>query len=210
MLNAIWLAMIFLSVVVGIFMGRVDQVVAAVTNSAKLGFEFALSLTGVMALWLGMMRIAADSGLVDKLARGLKPILRPLFPEVPIDDPAMGAILMNIAANMFGLGNAATPFGLQAMKELQRLNARAEEASDAMCTLLALNTSSLQLIPATAIAFLAANGGTHPNSIIVSSLLATLCSTLVAIIAVKKLAKLSFFRLKPVVLDRIDEREGTL
>lgn len=208
MLNKIWLGMIFLSVIVGVFLGRIDQVVQAVTSSARLGFEVALGLTGVMALWLGIMRIASESGLVDKLARGLRPVMRPLFPDVPVDDPAMGAILMNIAANMLGLGNAATPFGLQAMKELKRLNTHAEEASDAMCTFLAINTSSVQLIPATAIAFLAANGGIHPNSIIVSSFIATMISTTVGIIAVKKLAKLPFYRLRPIILGNVSESEG--
>ena len=134
--------------------------------------------------------------------------MRPLFPDVPVDDPAMGAMLLNIAANMLGLGNAATPFGLQAMKELKRLNTHAEEASDAMCTFLAINTSSVQLIPATAIAFLAANGGAHPNSIIVTSLIATSISTAVGIIAVKQLARLSFYRLRPIVLNHVSETEG--
>lgn len=194
MLNAIWLGMIFLSVIVGLIEGRIDQVVQAVTNSAKLGFDIALGLAGIMALWLGIMHIASVSGLVDHLARFLKPVLRPLFPDVPEDDPAMGAMLMNIAANMFGLGNAATPFGLNAMKELKRLSPYGDEASDAMCTFLAINTSSIQLIPVTAIAFLAANGGTHPNSIVVTSLMATIISTTVAIFSVKQLAKLPVFR----------------
>ncbi len=207
MLNKIWLGMIFLSVIVGAFLGRLDNVVQAATASARLGFEVALGLTGVMALWLGMMRIASESGLVDKLAYSLRSVMRPLFPDVPVDDPAMGAILMNIAANMLGLGNAATPFGLQAMKELKRLNTHAEEASDAMCTFLAINTSSMQLVPATAIAFLAANGSTHPNSIIVSSLVATTISTTVGIFAVKKLAKLPFFQREPIILGHGSEGE---
>ncbi len=195
MLNAIWLSMIILSVIVGVIQGRIDQVVLAVTDSAKLGFQIALSLTGIMALWLGIMSVASKSGLVKRFAYALRPILRPLFPEVPIDHPAMGAIVLNIAANMLGLANAATPFGLQAMKELQRLNSQAKTASNAMCTFLAINTSSVQLIPATAIAFLAANGSAHPTSIIISALLATSVSTLVAIIAVKKLANLPRYRL---------------
>ncbi len=188
--------MLFLSVIVGVIQGRIDQVVHAVTDSAKLGFEIALALSGIMALWLGIMRIASESGLVERFARALKPVMRPLFPDVPVEDPAMGAMVLNIAANMLGLANAATPFGLQAMKELQRLNNNAQEASNAMCTFLAINTSSVQLIPATAIAFLAANGSMHPGNVIFSALAATLVSTAVAIIAVKKLAKLPAYRIK--------------
>ncbi|GGI91813.1 nucleoside recognition domain-containing protein [Legionella impletisoli] len=195
MLNAIWLGMIFLSVIVGFIQGRLDQVVHAVTDSAKLGFEVALGLTGIMALWLGIMGIASESGLINTFARVLRPVMKRLFPEVPVDHPAMGAMVMNISANMLGLANAATPFGLQAMKELQRLNTHAHTASNAMCTFLAVNTSSVQLIPATAIAFLAANGNLHPSNVIISSLLATSVSTIVGIVAVKQFAKLSYFKM---------------
>jgi spore maturation protein A len=195
MLNIIWLSMILISIIVGIIEGQLDAVVKAVTDSAKLGFEVSLGLVGMMSLWLGIMSIATESGLVSILARGLKPILKRLFPDVPVDHPAMGAMVMNIAANMLGLGNAATPFGLKAMKELQSLNKHAEIATNAMCTFLAINTSSVQLIPATAIAYLAANGSTNPSSIIVSSLIATTASTVVALIAVFYLAKLPMFRI---------------
>ena len=196
MLNIIWLSMLFLSVIVGFWQGRLDQVVTAVTDSAKFGFELALGLTAIMSLWLGIMRIASESGLIQVFARALQPIMRRLFPDVPVDDPAMGAMIMNIAANMLGMGNAATPFGLQAMKELQRLNQEVSTASNAMCTFLAINTSSIQLIPTTAIAYLAANGAVQPNSIIASTLLATVISTIVALLAVKQLAKLPMYRLK--------------
>lgn len=196
MLNKIWLGMVFLAVIVGAIEGRIEQVVRAVTDSAKLGFEVALGLAGIMTLWLGIMGIASESGLVNHLARALQPIMRRLFPEVPTDHPAMGAMLLNIAANMLGLANAATPFGLQAMKELQRLNTHVHTASNAMCTFLAINTSSVQLIPATAIAMLAANGGINPSSIIFSSLVATSVSTIVGLIAVTQLAKLPMYRIK--------------
>lgn len=196
MLNAIWFGMIIVSVIVGLIQGRLDQVVIAITDSAKTGFELALGLAGIMALWLGIMSIASESGLVNKIASFLRPVMRYLFPEVPEDHPAMGAMVMNISANMLGLANASTPLGLQAMKELQRLNNHAQEASNAMCTFLAINTSSVQLIPATAIAFLAANGSLNPGSVIISSLIATSASTLVAIIAVKKLAKLPRYQIQ--------------
>lgn len=198
MLNTIWLAMLFLSVIVGIIQGRIDDVVRAITDSAKLGFEVALGLTGILALWMGILAIASQSGLIDHLARALRPVMRRLFPEVPVDDPAMGAMLLNIAANMLGLANAATPFGLQAMKELQRLNTHIHTASNAMCTFLAINTASIQLIPATAIAFLAANGSLHPSSVIITSMIASSVSTLVAIVSVKQLAKLPKYRLTTV------------
>lgn len=196
MLNIIWLGMIFISVVVGIIQGRLDLVVKAVTDSARLAFEIALGLAGIMSLWLGIMSIATESGLVSKLGTLLKPILKRLFPDIPHDHPAMGAIVMNIAANMLGLANAATPFGLQAIKELQSLNENTKVATNSMCMFLALNTSSVQLIPATAIAYLATNGSTNPSSVILSSLLATSISTLVAIIAVKRLATWSCFKMK--------------
>lgn len=185
--------MILISIVVGVIEGRIDEVVRAVTDSAKLGFEIALGLAGIMCLWLGIMSIATESGLIKILGKVLRPVLRWLFPDVPTDHPAMGAIALNISANMLGLANAATPFGLQAMKELQTLNQHARVASNSMCTFLAINTSSVQLIPATAIAYLAANGSTNPTSVVFSSLVATIISTIVAIISVKHLAKLPIF-----------------
>lgn len=210
MLNAIWLGMIILSVVVGFIEGRIDEVVLAVSTYAKLGFEIALGLTGILTLWLGIMAIATESGLIQTFARLLAPIFRPLFPEIPEGDKAIGAVILNIAANMLGLGNAATPFGLQAMKELQRLNPNTDVASNAMCTFLAINTSSVQLIPATAIAFLAANGSHDPTSIVVSSLIATTISTIVAIIAVKNLAKWPYFKIKEKPSPLIGQSEAEL
>lgn len=198
MLNLIWLGMMCLAVVVGLIQGHLNDVVQAVMSSAKVAFELALGLSGIMALWLGIMNIASESGLITHLARALQPIMRRLFPDVPVDHPAMGAMILNISANMLGLANAATPFGLAAMKELQRLNPHVHTASNAMCTFLAINTSSVQLIPATAIAFLAANGGIDPTSIIVSALIATSASTIVAIIAVKRLEKWPRYRIPEV------------
>jgi len=196
MLNYIWLSLISLSVLVGASQGRIPQVVAAVTDYAKLGFEVAIGLTGIMALWLGLMNIANDSGLIKVIARLLKPIMTRLFPDIPAEHPAMGAMVLNIAANMLGLSNAATPLGLKAMKELESLNEIPGVATDSMCTFLAINTSSVQIIPATAIAYLAANGGTHPSDVVISALIATSFSTIAGIVAVKSLAKLSLFKIK--------------
>ncbi len=195
MLNIIWLGLIILSVVFGVITGKIPAVVASVIVSAKFAFEVALGLTGIMSLWLGMMRIAEEAGFVRALAKAIRPIMRRLFPEVPVEHPAMGAIVMNISANMLGLGNAATPFGLKAMAELETLNARPGVATNAMCTFLAINTSSVQLIPTSAIAFLAAAGAAHPTDIIITSLIATTFSTLAGIIAVKFFEKLPRYRL---------------
>jgi spore maturation protein SpmA len=134
---------------------------------------------------------------VQRIARGLRPIMRRLFPDVPPDHPAMGSMVMNMAANMLGLGNAATPLGLRAMRDLESLNPRPDVATNAMCTFLAINTSSVQLVPATAIAILAASGSTRPTAIVGTALLATLCAASVAIISVKLLEKLPIFRIAP-------------
>jgi spore maturation protein A len=196
MLNIIWLSMMFLAVICGLITGRLDQVVAAVTQSAKLGFDLALGLAAVMTLWLGIMRIASDSGLVKTMSTFLKPLLVKIFPEVPADHPAMGAMVMSISANLFGLGNAATPFGLQAMKELQNLNTKVDTASDAMCMFVVLNASSLQLIPTSAIAYLAMNGSHHPSSIVSSTLICSIISTLFAFLVVRYFSKGRFYRLR--------------
>ncbi|MCX7114913.1 MAG: nucleoside recognition protein [Gammaproteobacteria bacterium] len=195
MLNTLWLGMIFLSVIFGAFTGHLNEVVLAVTDSAKLAFELALGLAGILTFWLGIMEVAKESGLVTLLARVLHRPMKYLFPDVPEDDPAMGAMILNITANMLGLSNAATPFGLQAMKELERLNPHPGEATDAMCVFLAINTSSVQLIPTTAIAYLATSGCTHPTEIIASALIATSMSTIVAITVVKQLAKWKRYRI---------------
>lgn len=195
MLNIIWLGLIILSVVFGVITGKIPAVVASVTESAKFAFELALGLTGIMSLWLGIMRIAEEAGFVRALARAIRPLMRRIFPDVPEEHPAMGAMVMNIAANMLGLGNAATPFGLKAMAELETLNPRPGVATNAMCTFLAINTSSVQLIPTSAIAFLAAAGAAHPTDIIITSLVATTFSTMAGIIAVKFLEKTPMYRL---------------
>jgi len=196
-LNYIWLALVLLAVAIGGWNDRLKDVTAGAFDGAKTAVTIALGLIGIMALWLGVMRLAERAGLVQRIARGLRPIMRRLFPDVPPDHPAMGSMVMNMSANMLGLGNAATPLGLRAMRDLETLNPRPSVATNAMCTFLAINTSSVQLIPATAIAILAASGSTRPTAIVGTALLATLCAASVAIISVKLLEKLPMFRISP-------------
>ncbi|MGH8094277.1 MAG: nucleoside recognition domain-containing protein [Chthoniobacterales bacterium] len=204
MLNYIWLALVLLAVAIGGATGHLKEVTDGAFDGAKTAVTIALGLIGIMALWLGVMRLAERAGLIQKLARGLRPALRRLFPGVPHDHPAMGSMLMNMAANMLGLGNAATPLGLRAMGDLEALNPHPGTATNAMCTFLAINTSSVQLIPTTAIAILVAAGSTNPTAIVGTALLATLCAATVAVTAVKLLEKLPWFRVRPgeVIMQR--------
>ena len=196
MLNYLWLGLILCGVVLGVLTGKTEAVTAATFDAAKASLmTIALPLGAVMALWLGIMRLAETSGAVERLSSFLKPLLTRLFPDVPADHPAMGAMVMNIAANMLGLGNAATPLGLRAMQGLESLNPRPGTATNAMCTFLAINTSSVQLIPATAVGILAAAGSIHPTAIIGTALVATTCSFVTGIVSVKLLQRLPMFAL---------------
>ncbi len=199
MLNYLWLGLILCGVILGVLTGHTEAVTTATFDACKSSLlSIALPLGAVMALWLGIMRLAEKSGAVERLASLLRPLLVRLFPEVPGDHPAMGAIVMNIAANMLGLGNAATPLGLRAMQNLESLNPRPGTASNAMCTFLAINTSSVQLIPSTAVGILAAAGATHPTAIIGTAFVATSCSFLTGITSVKLLQRLPMFALPPI------------
>ena len=192
MLNYIWFGMMFIAVIVGILTGNIDAVTQAAIDMAKTAVEIAIGLIGIMALWLGTMKIAEESGLIRIIARAIRPITIRLFPEVPEDHPAIGSIILNMAANLLGLGNAATPLGLKAMEELQDLNPEKDTATNAMCTFLAINTSSVQLIlPATVVALM----GAAANQIFITTILATGLSTIAAIIAVRFLEKLKRFEM---------------
>ena len=194
MLNHIWLALIVCSVLLGGWNNRLNEVTGGAFDGAKTAvMAIALPLVGAMCIWLGIMRLAERSGLVQVLARTLRPLLRRLFPDVPAEHPAMGSMVMNIAANMLGLGNAATPLGLRAMGDLERLNPHPGTATNAMCTFLAINTSSVQLLPTTAIAILAANGSKEPTAIVGTALLATTSACVVGVCAAKALEKLPVF-----------------
>jgi spore maturation protein SpmA len=196
MLNYIWLGLVLAAVLLGGVNDRLKEVTDAAFDAAKTAvMTIALPLVGITALWLGVMRVAERAGMIQSLANGLRPVLRWLFPDVPVNHPAMGSMLMNIAANLIGLTNAATPLGLRAMADLETLNRRPGTATDAMCTFLAINTSSVQLLPTTALGILAAAGSQNPTAIVGTALLATLCSTVVGITAVKALQGLRWFRL---------------
>lgn len=171
----------------------------AITNDglihyAKVAVELSIGLIGIMALWLGLMKIAEQAGLIKRLAMALKGITIRLFPDVPPDHPAMGAMIMNISANMLGLGNAATPFGLKAMEELNKLNLKPGTATDAMCTFLVINTSNIQLIPATVIAIRAVAGSANPTEILGPVLVATFINTIIGVLTVKNMARIPFFK----------------
>lgn len=199
MLNYIWLGLVVCAVLIGGWNGQLREVSDAALDMANTAVvKISFVLIGVMALWLGIMRLAERAGLVALLARALRPLMRKIFPEVPPEHPAMGSMLMNIAANMLGLGNAATPLGLRAMKDLETLNPRPGTATNAMCTFLAINTSGIQLIPVTAIAILAANKSTNPTAIVGTSIICTTCACTCGVLMAKFLSKLPMFRLAAV------------
>ena len=189
MLNYIWFALLAIALVVAMFNGTAAQVTKASVDSAKTAVEISLGLVGIMTLWLGIIRVAEKAGLVTLLARILTPFRRLLFPEIPPDHPAIGAMIMNLAANMLGLSNAATPLGIKAMEELQELNPEKETASNAMVTFLVLNTAGIQFIPATIIGVLAAAGSKQPTAIISTTIVATLCGALAAVTTAKILQR---------------------
>jgi spore maturation protein SpmA len=195
MLNAIWLVLLVAGVLVAGITGQFEAINQAALNAAKSAvMDVALPLCGAMTLWLGMVRLAEKAGLIQNFARFIRPILTRLFADVPPDHPAMGSIVMNMAANMLGVSNAATPLGLRAMTQLNELNSKQGVATNAMCTFLAINTSSIQLVPATAVNILAINGSKNPTGIVGSTLIATFFATLSAITAVKLFQRVGRFR----------------
>ena len=169
MLNYIWFGLMAIALVVAAFNGTAEAVTKGAVDSATTAVQIAIGLVGIMTLWLGMMRIAEAAGLVTLVGRALRPLLRWLFPEVPPEHPAAGAIVLALAANMLGLNNAATPLGIKAMEELQALNPDKDTATNAMVTFMAVTTSGVQLIPATMIGVLAAAGSPNPTAIIGTS-----------------------------------------
>ena len=211
MLNWIWLILILSSVLCGAFSGKMEGVTHASLESAKTAVTLAIGLVGIMAFWLGVMKVAQDAGLLRVLARSLKPLMTRLFPGIPAEHPGMSAMIMNLSANMLGLGNAATPFGLKAMIELNKLNKRPGVATDAMCLFAAINTSNVAILPLGVIALRASMDSAAPAAILITTFLATLFSTTVAVIVAHSLARFPMFAATRYPIDediKLDENAG--
>jgi len=199
-LNYIWIAFFLIALVVGlvrlIFFGDTEiftKMVTSTFDNAKTGFEISLGLTGVLTLWLGLMKIGEQGGAIAMLAKVAKPFFRRLFPEVPPDHPAHGSIIMNFAANMLGLDNAATPLGLKAMQELQEINPQKDTATNAQIMFLVLNTSGLTIIPISIMVYRAQAGAANPTDIFLPLLLVTFINTLIGLIAVAIVQRINLF-----------------
>ena len=192
MLNYLWGFMIVIGIIVGVINGKIDAVSTATINSAKEAITLCITMLGIMSLWTGIMQVAKATGIIDALTKVLYPILRLLFPDIPKGHPANEYIASNMIANILGLGWAATPMGLKAIGELQKLNKDSETASTDMCTFLIINISSLQLIPVNIIAYRSQYGSVSPTEILGAALVATTISTIAGIIfsvAARKLSR---------------------
>ena len=200
-LNYIWIALFAIGVIIGlvklIFCGDMDTLPEMMDSTFKMSttaFEMTLGLTGTLTLWMGILKIGEDSGLVNRLAKFLSPVLTKLFPEIPKNHPALGSIFMNVSANMLGLDNAATPVGLKAMQELQSINTKKDTASNSMIMFLTLNTSGLTIIPVSIMAYRAKYGAADPADIFIPLLLTTLCSTIVGLTVVSIYQRINLFQ----------------
>lgn len=189
-MNYIFYFLIVISIIIGAINGKLSDVVNSILTGAELSVKVAFSLIGIMAFWLGMMKIADKCGVIKFIAKVIKPITKKLFNEIPEDSPAIGDIAMTFTANAFGLANAATPIGIKAMEELQKHNTDKTSASNAMCMFLAMSTAGFQLIPATVIAILIGIGYKNPTEIIAPTLLVTSIAFICAIILAKIFQKL--------------------
>lgn len=182
MVNYIWVLMTIVGIIFALFNGTMEQVNKAVFDGAKEAVTLCIGLISVLVFWLGMMRIAEESGLLEKLSKLFRPLVKLLFPEVPANHPAMGYMLSNMISNMFGLGNAATPMGIKAMEELKKLNGGKNFASRSMVTFLAINTASITIIPTTVIAIRMTYHSASPTEIVVPTMIATILSAIGAIL----------------------------
>ncbi len=189
-MNYIWSILIIVSIIAGAINGKLNDVVGAMLTGAETSIKVAIGICGVMVFWLGMMKIAEKSGIIEWISKGLTPIANFLFPEVKGNDKIIGNIAMNFSANALGLANAATPMGLKAMEEMQKVNKDKSSASNSMCMLLAMNTAGFQIIPATVIAVLVSVGAKNPTEIIIPTLIVTSFAFIGAIITAKIMQKI--------------------
>ena len=191
MLNYIWGGMIILSLVVALLTGRVEQTAAAAAEGAAASIESCISLLGIMCLWTGLSKIGERAGLIKVFAKLLKPLTKLLFPRLDPESPAVGSIVMNMVANLFGMGNAATPLGIRAIGELDKLNPNKKTASDEMCMFVVINTASLQLLPATLISLRQTFGSVNPGEVIVPVWIVSICALVVGVVVAKLLERRS-------------------
>lgn len=182
MVNYIWVGLLVIGIVFAMFNGTMEEVNIAILKGASDSVTIVISLVSVLVFWLGLMRIVEQSGLLDKLIKFFRPAIAKLFPEIPSNHPAMGYILSNMIANLFGLGNAATPLGLKAMEQMKALHGDRDDASRSMITFLALNTSSITLIPTTVIAIRMKYGAVSPTDIVIPTIIATIISGIFALV----------------------------
>lgn len=189
MINIVWFLILFIGIAFGITSGNGEILSKTIVNTTSSTVDLVIDLVGIMCLWCGVMKIAEKSGLTDKLARTLKPILKIIFKEAGRDERALGAIVMNLTANMFGLSNAATPFGIKAMEEMDRLNKNKDVASNDMVLFLVLNAACIQFVPTTVISIRAAFNSSNPGAIILPALCTTTLASILGIILCKLLQK---------------------
>lgn len=189
LVNKIWGFFIISGILYSLFTGNIESINEEILESANTSFELIIKIFSVLALWLGIMKIAEISGLLKKLSHKLAPFLSFIFPELPKDHPSLSLIASNVIANMAGLGSAATPFGLKAMNSLQEINSKKDTASQSMITFLVLNTSGVTIIPTTIISMRIMYGSMNPTEIVLPCILATICSTIAGLIMDRFLAR---------------------
>lgn len=191
MINLIWVIMIASGIILAFWQGKPEIITEVSFQAASSAVKYAIELIGVMSFWLGIMKLAEKAGLIRFLAKLLQPLMRFLFPTIPPEHPALGSIVMNLSANILGLGNAATPFGLKAMEELQSLNPEKERATAAMCTFLALNTACITLLPTMVLGIRTSAGSANPTEIVGTTFFATAIGMVLAILCDRLLQKVS-------------------
>ncbi len=189
MMNYIWGAMILVALIVSLFTGRIEETVAAATDGAKSAVESSIGLLGIMCLWTGLARIGEKAGVINVFGRFLRPFTKILFPKLKGDSPVVGSMVLNMMANLMGMGNAATPLGIKATKELQKLNGYKKSASNEMCMFIVINTASLQLIPTTLISMRQSYGAENPGEIIVPIWIVSIVALIVGVTVAKILEK---------------------